>query len=301
MAEPVKASVMAAFAADALSLGAHWVYDTGDIDRKIGRIISYHNPIAPFHSGKTAGQFTHYGDQMLVLLQSLKACGGYDPVHFADTWRSFFTSYGGYFDHATKDTLHNLDQGLGIKDCGSASEDLGGASRIPPLVFAHPDNLDKLVAAARSQTAFTHNDPRVVDSAKFFAGTVFHVLNGKPPSAAIRHALDGKLKGTAIARLIETGLGTKGLDTRKTIAGFGQMCAVEAALPATVHLIVSYEDDLKTALVENVMAGGDSAARGVLAGMVLGAWNGMDAIPTEWIDDMIAGKLISGLLDTLES
>jgi len=104
------------------------------------------------------------------------------------------------------------------------------------------------------------------------------------------------MKDSTIVDMVKSGLATQGQDTRKTIAGFGQMCSVGAALPATIHLIVSYENDLKAALVENVMAGGDSAARGMLVGMVLGAYGGMDAIPQEWVDGLTAGNRILSLL-----
>lgn len=296
MNKRVKASVLAAFIADALSLGAHWIYDTAVIKNDIGAIRSYHDPIAPFHKGKTAGEFTHYGDQMLVLLQSLKNKNGYHAGSFSDTWRTFFGAYTGYFDHATKDTLKNLEHGLGPEECGSESEDLGGASRIPALVSMYGNDMENLVSSARSQTAITHQDPRVVESAGFFARLVFHTLNGDKPSVVIPHVMEGDLKGSAIADMVQKGLDTKGLDTRNTIGKFGQTCSVGAALPATVHLIVSYENDLKAALAENVMAGGDSAARGMLVGMVLGAWNGMDAIPEEWIVGLAVRDQILSLL-----
>jgi ADP-ribosylglycohydrolase len=51
-------------------------------------------------------------------------------------------------------------------------------------------------------------------------------------------------------------------------------------------------DDYKQAMVENVMAGGDSSARGILAGMILGAAHGMTAIPETWVAGMTAGQRI---------
>jgi hypothetical protein len=49
---------------------------------------------------------------------------------------------------------------------------------------------------------------------------------------------------------------------------------VAAAFPATVHLIAKFEDRLEEGMIENVMAGGDSAGRGLLADLVLGAHGG---------------------------
>jgi ADP-ribosylglycohydrolase len=53
---------------------------------------------------------------------------------------------------------------------------------------------------------------------------------------------------------------------------------------------------LKTALIENVMAGGDSAARGMAVGMILGAHLGKEAIPDDWLRDMKSSNRIVELL-----
>jgi ADP-ribosylglycohydrolase len=47
------------------------------------------------------------------------------------------------------------------------------------------------------------------------------------------------------------------------------------------------------------MAGGDSAARGMIVGMVLGAHLGMESLPQHWIDDLKGKANILILLDDL--
>jgi ADP-ribosylglycohydrolase len=85
-------------------------------------------------------------------------------------------------------------------------------------------------------------------------------------------------------------------DTRSAIEGFGRDCGIEAAFPTVIHLVYKYEDSLKDALIENVMAGGDSAARGMMVGMILGAHGGMEAIPGKWLAEMKAYEKIRQLL-----
>nr|MCU0585755.1 ADP-ribosylglycohydrolase family protein [Desulfobacterales bacterium] len=70
----------------------------------------------------------------------------------------------------------------------------------------------------------------------------------------------------------------------------------EAAFPAAIHLIAKYENRLEEGLIENVMAGGDSAGRGLAVGMLLGARAGMQAIPRRWMDGLTARATIEGLL-----
>jgi ADP-ribosylglycohydrolase len=295
----IKAAVIGAFVADALSLGVHWVYNTGVIEKKYGRVEQYFDPLTSYHKGKKAGDFTHYGDQMLLLLESVSSGGGFDALRFAEKWRTFFADYGGYFDQATKTTLANMDAGNALTDSASESDDLSGASRMAALLSVYHDDLEQLIDAARAQTRITHNDERGILCSDFFSRCVFAIFGGQPPRTALETTLKGHFANSPIASLVAMGLESRDRDTRETIAEFGQMCSVEAGLPGAVHLITRYADDFKTAMVENVMAGGDSSARGMLAGMVLGAAHGMVAIPGQWQSEMTASQRINSLLDHL--
>ena len=66
-----------------------------------------------------------------------------------------------------------------------------------------------------------------------------------------------------------------------------------------MHLIAKYEEDLEEALVQTVMAGGDSAARGMIVGMVLGAYLGADGLPGRWVSELAKGPQIEALLEQI--
>jgi ADP-ribosylglycohydrolase len=66
-----------------------------------------------------------------------------------------------------------------------------------------------------------------------------------------------------------------------------------------VHLIAKYEKDLKEALIQCVMTAGDSAARGALVGMVLGAHHGIGDLPDEWFEEMNATETIRKHLEKM--
>ena len=301
MKDKIRAMVLGSFVADALSLGAHWVYNTNVIDKKFGRVESYHDPLTSYHGEKKAGEHTHYGDQMLVLLESVQETSGFEIESFAKRWRLLFDTYQGYFDHATKDTLENLSQGKDLHSCGSESDDLAGASRIAPVCYAHYLDSDKLVQATRLQTAFTHNHTTVVDTAEFFARTVVKIISGASPLQAIDEVVKQNFKGEAIEKFVIDGIDSKKVETRQAVADFGQMCSIDSAFPGTIHLIAKYEENFETALVENVMAGGDSSSRGLLVGMVLGAYLGLDAIPGLWLDGLKSKNHIEELMDSIDA
>ncbi|MCU0559119.1 MAG: ADP-ribosylglycohydrolase family protein [Desulfobacterales bacterium] len=297
MTTNARAMVFASFAADALALGAHWIYDVDLIDRSLGRVSDFRAPQPPtYHPTKRRGDFTHYGDQTLVLLRCLAERGGFEEGDFSRAWRKLFTGYSGYVDGATRQTLQQIDAGTPPGQAGSASQDLAGAARIAPLVYRYRDDLDRLVAAARRQTALTHNSPLVIDSAEFFARAACHLLGGAPAVEALSRSAAKSPAGGPIPEWVDSGLRSAASDTRPAIHAFGQMCAVEAAFPAAIHLIAKYETRLEEGLIENVMAGGDSAGRGLVVGMLLGARCGMQAIPRRWLEALTARATIEELL-----
>jgi ADP-ribosylglycohydrolase len=302
MADNARAMVLASFVGDAIALGVHWIYNTNVIDKKWGRVDDYIKPERPtYHPTKDIGEFTHYGDQTLVLLRSVAEQSGFDKRLFAESWQKFFDSYDGYFDGATKTTLENIKNTGNALNAGSESDDFAGAARIAPLAYCYRRELDQLVDSARAQTEVTHHHPEVIDSAEFFARAVLRVLEGSRPVAAIQQTLSDHFKREPFLNWVAEGIKSAETDTRQAMLDFGQMCEVQAAFPCTIHLIAKYEDNLQEALVENIMAGGDSAARGLTAGMILGAHLGMDAIPTNWLSGLKAYPEINNLLDRLDS
>ena len=301
MKEKPKAMVLASFAADALALGAHWIYNTRVIDKKFGRVDHFIKPERPtYHSTKDRGEFTHYGDQSLILLESVAGSEGFDLTDFSERWQRLFDNYDGYVDGATKGTLENLAAGKSPAEAGSDSDDLAGAARIAPLVYVYRNDLQELMAGARAQTAFTHQNSAVIKSAAFFATIAYEVLAGTAPLAAIDQAQKNAFHSDPFKEWIQMGLESVEQDSRQAILDLGQMCEIPAAFPGVIHLIAKYENDLKAALVENVMAGGDSAGRGLLVGLVLGAHLGMEAIPPEWLSDMKAYPQIVDILAKID-
>ena len=296
MKQKVKDAVMASFIADALSLGVHWVYDAAAIKDRYGRLETMVAPeLAPYHSAKEKGRFTHYGDQALVLLESVVAAKGFDLNHFSTAWQALFKDYTGYVDGATQETLKNIEADASVNPSGSVSTDLGGAARIAPLALFYHTDAEAFERSASAQTAMTHNQKIVIDIARYFAWVAYRVFDGDNPVPALEASVDNIPDAPRVQQMVTAGIESRDQDTGGAIGRFGQMCAAENALPSVIHLIAKYEDNLKDALVENIMAGGDSSARGMLAGFIIGAYQGLDRIPGSWLDDLQAGERIAEL------
>lgn len=166
-------------------------------------------------------------------------------------------------------------------------------------MYALRRDLPTLVAAVRDQTRMTHNHARVIEASEFFARTAWAVLAGRTPEAAMVLAAEAGYASAPIAAWLAEGLASAGEDSVAAIGRFGRSCRIDEAVPGVVHLLARHAEDLPGCLLENVMAGGDSAARGLLAGMVLGAAHGLTAIPESWLAGLACREAVERDLDAL--
>jgi len=292
--------ILPSLAADALCLGPHWIYSPAEI---LGlypdRIQHLANPQSQYHPGKKAGDFTHYGDQTLALLRSLVLRRGFDPQGWREDWQRFWKSDPpAYRDGATKATLESLDGGV---HSPSDSNDLAGASRIAPVIAALLDaSLDARISAARRQTSLTHGDEATIDAAVFFTRVVDEIAKGSSIPAALTkaagaayEALDANGHLAAATALLEQGPEAAG-------AALGLTCHTPDAFPLTLYFLLKFAASPRDALIENAMAGGDNAARGLLIGLVMGAAHGNAWMPAAWTDELTAAPEINALLASLD-
>lgn len=299
MANHAKDMVRAALAADSLALGVHWIYDIEKIRSDHGRVENLIAPgIGSYHSTKKRGEFTHYGDQMLVLLASISD-GGFDPDRFFKDWQALFKDYSGYMDMATKATLKNIANGKGLTDCGSVSNDIAGAARIAPLVLSLRDDTAALEQAARTQTRMTHNDEATIDTAAFFARVCKACLDGEKPAAVIKEIANTIFTESLVGFWADQGLSAADQDSLEAVSRFGQSCHTNEAFSGVVQIIARYENDPGQGIVEAVMAGGDNAARASLVAQVLTAYNGADASIEKWFEELVQKDLITQYLDRI--
>ena len=297
----MKNIVINSLVADALSLGSHWIYSQQEIAEKFGSISGYSDPATTYHLGKKAGDFTHYGDQTMVLLRSLASHGCFDFASFGDEWRAFWENpeTQSYRDGATKATLANLRNGLPPAQTASPSNDIAGAARIAPLFLLKWKSNDDLIAAARVQTSFTHGDAAVVDAAEFFARVTLAVRDGVAIPEALRAAVSNTIQEEWLdAALASSASATSDSAATKT---HGLTCHIPEAFPAVCHLLLRHPDDVAAALTVNVEAGGDNAARGMIIGMIHGAKPDAKPLPEHWPTGLSAYSEIQQLIETIHS
>lgn len=299
----IRSAILASLAADSLSLGAHWEYDQTRIARQLGRVADLLPPtLNDYHTGKGAGAQSHYGDQALLLLRSVTAKGSFDLADFAARWHGLMEGgYTGYMDKASREALANFRSGRPPEQTGAATNDFAGAARMAPLLAVLGNDEEGLVNAARAQTLMTHGSPVIADGAEFMARSTAALLRGDDMRAAFDHAARTRYAALPAEDWLAFADMSLNEETPAAIARFGQSCGMQGAFLGVVHIALKHEADPATGLVDNVMAGGDSCARGLAVGMLFGARHCLGWMPERWLAPLSARAEIEAALDTLEA
>jgi ADP-ribosylglycohydrolase len=115
-----------------------------------------------------------------------------------------------------------------------------------------------------------------------------------PASALSREELVDDVAITSMSRLWDVG--------KSEPIKIGKASPTEGALPAALYFAIKYQDDPEAALIANANCGGDSAARGIVIGMLLGAGAEHDsALPRDhrWVRGLNARPAVEALIDSL--
>ena len=281
MNKQISNSIMASLVADAYSLGAHWVYDEEQLKNLSIDWETLNDAHSMWHKGKVKGDFTHYGDQTLFLLEYISKHKEFRKSDYYPFWREKMSNYDGYIDAATRNTLLSM---------GSESTELSICGHIAPLLI-DADSKDTFLKRAKEFTEITHNSKLAIDSTLFFAELLWDSKESQDIKKNIKLL---KNKYPDLSTWIDVGVKSKDADTFTTIRDFGPACGIDGGFAGVIHLL-SLEDDFKTIMQKNLKAGGDSSARGMVVAMILGTQNDFE-LPQEWMNDINKIKDIKNYL-----
>lgn len=290
MKHRLEGMILGTFVGDAISLAPHWIYNIEQIENIFGIVDNIIDiPVHSYHKNKIKGDFTHYGDQTLLLFQYINRYKNFNINSYKRYFIEFMNNYNGYIDHTTKETLAKIKDSNTIEGCDST--DVSGASTIAPLIYTNYKKPKELLIKVEEKIKLTHNNKLVIDIGKYISMVTVNVINGMTPI----HSMEFEIKNNKylkkegnnfISESLENVKKHLKLNSQKAIVLLGQSCGFLQAFPSSLYIILKYENNFKNAIVENVMAGGDCAARSMLIGMVLGAYNGIEGIPQKWLNDV---------------
>lgn len=273
--------VLGSLVADTYSLGAQWVYMKAELDESDLDWENLNAPMSTLHKSKIKGDFSHYGDQTFWLYEYIKKENKFEPESFMQMWKEKMSSYEGYVDESSKETLRNLSIPLELP-CGGVCDDLSVIGRISPLLMVS-QNEDEFVTYVKSFVMLTHYSEVIKEASEYIAKVLWAVYQGASIIETIK-----AMKTPYTHRLkeyVQKGLDNN-LDTFDAIRILGPGCDVEEGMSGVVYLLNKYGNDFKTVMIQNAKAGGDSSSRAMIIAMLLVAAYGKEIIPNNWIEGM---------------
>ena len=227
--------------------------------------------------GTIAGQPTDDSEMALMLARTLAEQGRYDAEEAGKAYRFWLDSHP--FDCG--DTVY-----VGL--CGRPNSDSqanGAMMRISPLgIFGANYDMQQVAAWAQQDAALTHPHPVCLHANALFA--------------------------MAIARAISTGIGSQDL-FQQIETWAGEMKVEDALLQSVIGASTAPPSDyihqqgwvltafrnalwqllhasnLEDGVTDTVMRGGDTDTNAAIAGALLGAVHGRDAIPAQWVEKLL--------------
>jgi len=285
----LRSVLIAAFVADAYSLGGHWIYDSNQIRQQLNadRLHNLNDPLSKYHAGKKAGDFTHYGNQLLASLKNIAKEKAFNSKSWFASWLECVQSNNNsdYVDHSSKNVMENIKAGKigGELEASSDAKDNACCVRFLPLLGVHSEE-EGLVKDVRKQISMIYRSEDAQDMGELFARTLHSILREKKaPIDALQLAVE---KLPRLQDRVNKGIesGQAGLEDATAASEFKTSCDLNTGIPLICHFITKYSSipGIEKALEGNMLIGGDSASRAIVIGAILTAYQGADAVPERW-------------------
>ena len=286
---------------------------TGDA---LGALVEFQSPeeIAARHPGGVrtitdggpwrilAGQPTDDSELALALARSLVDRGGFDLEDVAQGYARWYGSrpfdVGGTTAQALAPGWSALEAGRPVApECQSAasprSEANGALMRVSPLgIHGAGRDLAAVAGWAMADASLTHPNRCCQQASALLACTLAHAIHtGPDPVGLHRFAL-----GLADQWGVETRLRAAVEDARHAPPAdyVTQQGWVLIAVQNAFHQLL-HADSLEDGVVATIMKGGDTDTNACIAGALLGAVHGRDAVPAQWTDAILTCRPLQGL------
>lgn len=175
---------------------------------------------------------------------------------------------------------------------GSGSLGNGGAMRTAPAAFV-PGSLDHRVDIARQQAEITHTHPLALDGAAALCAGIAVASEPESPLSAdwfldrVRpyvHTREFALALDAVKAVVDDDASPSAIGT-----ALGRDITALSSVPTALALFLRTPQSPADAVLNAVLAGGDTDTIAAMTGALVGAHCGEDAIPSHWRSRLEAG------------
>ncbi|MDQ1253346.1 MAG: hypothetical protein QG646_2513 [Euryarchaeota archaeon] len=182
-----------------------------------------------------------------------------------------------------------LKEGINWRESGIVSKTCGSLMRIGILGFLYRNNSDKLVQSALLSGRITHLHP--VSDAASIAGAyaVKLALDDVEPEemyGSLLKITEGFSQEFTNALKKSYEIAHSGLSDEDALKELGQGWYADETFALAYFCLLRYPNDYKKAVQTAVNITGDSDSVGSVAGGIIGAKLGIEAIPVSWIEDL---------------
>ena len=246
------------------------------------------------------GQWTDDTSMALCLAESLLQKRGFDAAdqmgRYLNWWHwGYLSSTGACFDigMTVRDALEHYqsyrDPFAGNTDPQTAGN--GSLMRLAPVVlFFYPDrNRIREFAALSSRT--THGAAEAVESCQVLADVIGNALSGGSKTDVLRVSSEHLTE----AKVIALAQGAYRGKARSEVSGTGySVASLEAALWCFYHT-----DSFAEAVLAAANLGDDADTTAAIVGQLAGAFYGIQAIPSDWLQKLWMRQEIETMADAL--
>jgi ADP-ribosylglycohydrolase len=237
----------------------------------------------------------------LTLARSIVAQGGYDRETVARAYVAWYRSQPFDVGNATRqalgaatdDDIHTGQTATALQRAASQTSQANGSlMRISPLgIWGYRLPADQLAEYARADSALTHPDPVCQEACAVFAVAVAQAIaTGLDIKSLYEHTMrwaERACRSEIVIEVLQQAAQRPPADY-STRQGW-VLIALQNAFYQLLHA-----PNLEEGVVRTVTAGGDTDTNAAIAGALLGAAYGREAIPLQWRQMVLTCRPLDG-------
>ncbi len=260
------------------------------------------------------GTYTDDTQLMIALAECLAAN---KAVNQDDLARRIVEIYDNFRGHGVviRNFVNLMDRGWGWRKARKKILDTftsawnGSAMRIAPVGAFYANDLPMLKKAARLSGEVTHCGALAQDGCTLQAlavglavraGSTKGFDRGFDKAGFLKELAAAAREEVHVRRLRKVEELLQGSPSiYEVIKAIGNTVEVQNSVPTAIYCFLRSPDNFEETVSYAVCLGGDADTIGAMAGAISGALNGVEAIPSRWLDGLEERERISGLADKL--
>ena len=251
--------------------------------------------------GTLAGQPTDDSELALALARTLVGRSAYSPEAAATAYGDWYLSRPFDIGAATSQALAPAAQAVSRREnpaeaaqraANRETQANGALMRVSPLgVFGWRFSADAVAVWAGADASLTHPHPVCQDASALFAVTIAHaVAEGSAPADLYRFASTWADEADVRPEVRDS---LERAESAPPDDYLHQQGWVLTALQNAFFQLL-HAETLEEGIIQTVACGGDTDTNGCIAGALLGACHGLEAVPARWREKILTCRPEAG-------